>query len=72
MDAQTQAKLKAHAEAIAEILHKEAEPETVKDFKGIEYAVRDLSREYVLPEIGKFFVEQQQQQKQDANETLLA
>ena len=68
MDAQTQAKLKAHAEAIAEILHKEANPEEVKDFKGIEYAVRDLTQKYVTPEIGLFFAEQQQQLKPDESE----
>ena len=45
MDAQTQAELKAHAEAIAEILRREADPEAIKTFKGIEYAVRDLTRE---------------------------
>ena len=67
MDAQTQAELKAHAEAIAEILRKEADPEAIKTFKGIEYAVRDLTREYVTPEIGNFFVEQQQRQKPDAS-----
>lgn len=68
MDTQTQAELKAHAEAIAKILRREANPEAIKTFKGIEYAVRDLAREYVLPEIGNFFVEQQQQQKQDESE----
>lgn len=63
MDAQTQAELKAHTEAIAEILRREANPEAIKTFKGIEYTVRDLTREYVMPELGNFFVEQQQQQK---------
>lgn len=68
MDTQTQAELKAHVEAIAEILRKEANPESIKTFKGIEYAVRDLTREYVMPEIGNFFVEPQQQQKQGESE----
>lgn len=67
MDAQTQAELKAHTQAIAKILHREADPEAVKTFKDIEYAVRDLTREYVTPEIGNFFAEKQQQQKRGEN-----
>ena len=45
MDAQTQAELKAHARAIAEILHREANPEEIQDFRGIDYTLRDLARE---------------------------
>ncbi len=39
MDAQTHAELKAHVKALAEILRRETNPETIKTFKSIEYAV---------------------------------
>ena len=53
MDAQTHAELKAHVKALAEILRRETNPETIKTFKSIEYAVWDLGREDVLPLTGQ-------------------
>ena len=47
-------KIQAHANAIAELLYEETEPEQIKTLEGIEEAVRNNLIDYVNPEIAKF------------------
>ena len=46
--------LKQHADAIAEILYADTDPETLKTLEGIEQTVRDKLLEHVSPQIGIF------------------
>ena len=59
MDAEKKAQLQAHAQAIAALLYEETDPEQVKTLEGIEETVRDHFLEYVGPEIGFFYRNQQ-------------
>ena len=59
MDAGKKAQLQAHAQAIAALLYEETDSEQVKTLEGIEETVRDLLLEYVGPEIGFFYRNQQ-------------
>lgn len=54
MDAQVQAKLKQHMDAIADILYQEANPKEIQTLEGIEKTVRALAQEHVLPQLGIF------------------
>lgn len=54
MDADKQAKIAAHAQAIAAMLHEETDPEQVKTLAGIEEAVRGHLLEHINPEIASF------------------
>lgn len=54
MDAEKKAQLQTHAQAIADLLYEETDPEQVKTLEGIEETVRDYLLEYVGPEIGFF------------------
>lgn len=59
MDAEKKAQLQAHAQAIAALLYEETDPDQVKTLEGIEETVRDHLLEYVGPEIGFFYRNQQ-------------
>lgn len=75
MDASKAAQIKAHARAIAQLLYEETEnasSEQLKNFEGIEQAVRSHLIEYVGPEIGEFFVKQQAGAAPDASVRLKA
>lgn len=50
---------------MAEILHGEAEKESIKDLEGIEKTVRALTQEYVTPELGIFLSKKRVEQKLD-------
>jgi hypothetical protein len=54
MDANQQAKIAAHAQAIAAMLDEETDPEQVKTLAGIEEAVRGHLLKQVNPEIASF------------------
>ena len=58
MDADKQAKIAVHAQAIAALLYEETDPEQVKTLAGIEEAVRGHLLEHVNPEIASFLSEQ--------------
>ncbi|PPT08146.1 hypothetical protein CKA32_006319 [Geitlerinema sp. FC II] len=64
MNEKTRAKLQKHVEEIAKILHAEAEPNELKSLEGIEKSVRNLTPEYVMPEIGIFFSKKKLKPKQ--------
>ena len=68
MTPQEQEKLKDHIKGISEILLKNTPPENLKDFESIELAVRKHVLEQVSPEIGSFFLQQQQRLKQEEPE----
>lgn len=46
--------LKEHAQAIAEILYREQEPQTLRTLEDIEITVRQQLLEHVAPQIGFF------------------
>jgi len=54
MDAETKIQLQHHVQAIADILHHEADPQALKTFEGIETSIRRLTQTNVLPELGLF------------------
>ncbi len=53
MKAEKLEKIKAHANAIAELLYEETDPEQVKTLEGIEKTVRNQLLDYVNPEVAK-------------------
>jgi hypothetical protein len=46
--------LKAHLEAIAQILYDQSDPEAIKTLEGIELTVRQKIQAHVSPELGSF------------------
>ena len=54
MDAETKTQLQQHVQAIAAILHGEADPEALKTFEGIETSIRSLTQAHVRPELALF------------------
>jgi hypothetical protein len=67
MDADKQAKIQAHAQAIAALLYEETDQKQVQTLAGIEAAVREHVLEHVTPEIGNFLLQQVVAQRGDAN-----
>jgi hypothetical protein len=65
MNTEQEAKLQEHLTSIAEILYKEASPEKMKTFEGIETTLRDLIQKHVAPELAIFLSKQQQKQQQE-------
>ena len=53
MKADKAEQIKAHANAIAELLYEETDSEQVKTLEGIEKAVRKHLIDYVNPEVAK-------------------
>ena len=60
--------IKAHANAIAELLYTETDSEQVKTLEGIEEAVRKHLMDYVNPEIAKFLSQAAAKQKLEEKE----
>jgi predicted nucleic acid-binding protein len=60
--------IKAHANAIAEILYEETDSEQVKTLEGIEVAVRKHLIDYVNPEVAKFLSQVVVEHKQEEKE----
>lgn len=67
MDADKEAQIQAHAQAIAALLYEETDPEQLKTLAGIEEAVRKHVLEHVSPEIGNFLSRQVVAQRVDAS-----
>lgn len=57
--------LKAHLQAIAQILYDDSDPDTMQTLEGIEMTVRQKIQAHVSPELGKFLLERLQAQQQD-------
>ena len=68
MEAEKLEKIKAHANAIAELLYEETDPEQVKTLEGIEQTVRNHLLDYVNPEVAKFLSKQVVEPKQEESE----
>ena len=49
--------LKAHLEAIAQILYDESDPDAMKTLEGIELTVREKIQAHVSPQLGHFLSE---------------
>jgi hypothetical protein len=65
MDIETREKLDYHSRCIAEILHREADKESIKNLEGIEKTVRALTQKYVNPKLGIFLSKKRVEQNQD-------
>jgi hypothetical protein len=59
MDTTKKAQIQAHARAIAALLYEETDPEQIQTLAGIEESVRSHLLEYVSPEIGFFYRNEQ-------------
>lgn len=68
MDADKQAQLQSHVQAIAALLYEETNPEELKTLSDIEQVVRNQVLEHVSPEIGNFLSKTALGQPVDANE----
>jgi hypothetical protein len=68
MNVEDKQKLDDHLKAIAEIMVRNTQKEDLKSFESIELAVREQMLTVVSPAIGRFFLKQQQEQKQEEKE----
>jgi hypothetical protein len=57
--------IKSHADAIAEILYADCNPESLKTLEDIEITVKDRVLSHVTPQIGIFLSEQLVELKQE-------
>jgi hypothetical protein len=57
--------IKKHADAIAEILYADCNPESLKTLEDIEITVKDKVLSHVTPQIGIFLSTQQVELKQE-------
>lgn len=69
MEADKLKQIKAHANAIAELLYTETDSEQVKTLEGIEEVVRKHLIDYVNPEVAKFLSQAVAEQKQEESGT---
>jgi hypothetical protein len=60
--------LKAHLQAIAQILYDDSDPATLKTLEGIEMTLRQQIQTHVSPELGNFLSKQLQERKQANSE----
>ncbi len=60
--------LKAHLQAIAEILYDNSDPEAMRTLEGIELTVRRQIQTHVSPELGSFLSKPLQKRKQAKEE----
>lgn len=61
--------LKAHIEAIAEILYEQSDPEAIKTLEGIEITLRQQIQTHVSPKLGCFLSERLAARKQASSES---
>lgn len=60
--------LKAHLQAIAQILYDDSDPEAMQTLEGIEMTVRQKIQAHVSPELGNFLLKRLQEPPQDDQE----
>lgn len=60
--------LKAHLQAIAQILYADSDPDAMQTLEGIEMTVRQKIQAHVSPELGNFLLERLQAPQPDAPE----
>jgi hypothetical protein len=56
--------LKAHLQAIAQILYDDSDPDVMQTLEGIEMTVRQKIQAHVSPELGNFLLARLQEQSQ--------
>ncbi|GCL56660.1 hypothetical protein NIES3806_40240 [Microcystis aeruginosa NIES-3806] len=61
MTPEQQQELNQHIQAIAKILHQEAEAEKIQTLEGIETTIREQTLKYITPKLG-FFLSQKRQE----------
>lgn len=61
--------LKAHLEAIAQILYDDSAPEAMTTLEGIELTIREKLQVHVSPELGRFLSERLAARKQEKCES---
>jgi len=61
--------LKAHIEAIAQILYEQSDPEAIKTLEGIEITLRQQIQAHVSPELGHFLSERLAEHKRASSES---
>ena len=69
MTSEQEQALKAHLEAIAQILYDNSDPEAMQTLEGIELTVRQQIQAHVSPQLGFFLSEHLQERKQANEET---
>lgn len=57
--------LKAHLQAIAQILYDDSDPNTLQTLEGIEMTVRQKIQAHVSPALGNFLLRRLQAQQSD-------
>jgi hypothetical protein len=57
--------LKAHLQAIAQILYDDSDPDTMQTLEGIEMTVRQKIQAHVSPELENFLLKRLQEQQRD-------
>ncbi len=72
MDADKQAQIQAHIQAVAALLYEETDPEDVKTLEGIEAVVRGHILEHVSPAMGNFLSQRVAARAADADAGLRA
>lgn len=63
MTPEQQQELNQHIQAIAKILHQEAEAEKIQTLEGIETTIREQTLKYITPKLGFFFFLSQKPQE---------
>jgi hypothetical protein len=61
--------LKAHLQAIAQILYDDSDPNTMQTVEGIEMTVRQKIQAHVSSELGNFLLERLKEQSQGDSES---
>lgn len=67
MTPEQQQELNQHIQAIAKILHQEAEAEKIQTLEGIETTIREQTLKYITPKLG-FFLSQKRQELKPGDE----
>lgn len=68
MTPEKQQELNQYIQAIAKILHEEADSKQIKNLEGIEKTIREQTLEYITPQLGFFLSQKQQELKREDRE----
>ena len=68
MTPEQQRELNEHVQAIAKILHQEADPTKLASLAGIEETIRQQTLEHITPQLGFFLSKKQQELRQAGSE----
>lgn len=65
MTPEKQQELNQYIQAIAKILHEEADPNQIQSLEGIEETIREQTLEYITPQLGFFLSQKLQELKRE-------